>query len=374
VGLRIKQGQSLYRVESGAVWLGPQLPGLATELSDENGVVWSICERLDGTRSREALVAEVSAGHAAGSETTAGEIGEIIDFLIESGWVLDTTAPVPPELSDREIERYERNAQFFSSIDLRPENTGYGLQARLKAARVAVLGLGGVGSAAAASLTGCGIGSLHCVDHDTVELSNLNRQLLYSERDIGRSKAEVCVERLRSRNSDITITGTPTRLDGPEDITLAVKDCDAFLMCADRPRLPGRDIMLWANAAAYACGVPWLSAGYSGSKYSLVCHIPGQTACYWCLHTEFLDQKRQMGLDLDRRPIPDESDHPVIAPTAQIAGNFMAMEVIQLLLGLTVQTAGRELHRYAVDYDQQYYLEAKPRADCPVGCGALLGR
>jgi hypothetical protein len=39
-----------------------------------------------------------------------------------------------------------------------------------------------------------------------------------------------------------------------------------------------------------------------------------------------------------------------------------------------VQTAGRELHRYAVDYDQQYYLEAKPRADCPVGCGALLGR
>src|SRR6202012_3382780 len=98
---------------------------------------------------------------AAGSGTTAEEIGEIIDFLIESGWVLDTAAPVPAELATRENERFERNAQFFGSIDLRPENTGYGLQARLKAARVAVLGLGGVGSAAAASLTGCGIGSPH---------------------------------------------------------------------------------------------------------------------------------------------------------------------------------------------------------------------
>src|ERR1700723_1691859 len=209
VGLRIKEGQSLYRVTSGAVWIGPQLHGLATELSDESGVVWSICERLDGTRSREALVAEVLAEHAAGPETTtAEEIGEIIDFLVESGWVLDTTAPIPPELSDREIERYERNAQFFSSIDLRPENTGYGLQVRLKTARIGVLGLGGVGSAAAASLAGCGIGSLHCIDYDTVELSNLNRQLLYTERDIGRSKVEVCVEQLCSRNSDISITGT----------------------------------------------------------------------------------------------------------------------------------------------------------------------
>jgi molybdopterin-synthase adenylyltransferase len=374
LGLRIKPGFSLHRLESGAVWIGPQIPGESVEITDEAGVVWPICQRLDGTRSREVLVAEVLAELPPGGETTAGDVGEIIDVFIGSGWVLDTAAPVPPELSDREIERYQRNAQFFSSIDLRPETTGYGLQARLKAARVAVLGLGGVGSAAAASLTGCGIGSLHCVDHDIVELSNLNRQLLFTERDIGRSKVEAGVEHLRSRNSDISITGTEARLDGAEDIMRTVKDCDAFLLCADHPGRPGEEIEQWANAAAYTCGVPWLMTGYSGPKYALACFIPGQTVCFWCLYAQHRQEQGSMGIRVDPEYLVhrDRADNPVIAPTAQIAGHFLAMETVRLLLGMAVPTAGRELHRYVVDYDEQYYLDAQPRPDCPVGCGALM--
>jgi molybdopterin-synthase adenylyltransferase len=143
MGLRIKPNHAPHRLENGAVWIGPALPGEATEITDEAGVVWPICRRLDGMRSRDALVAEVLAEQGPGGETTSGEIGEIIDFLIASGWVLDTAAPVPSELSERECERYQRNAHFFSAIDLRPGSTGYGLQARLKAARVGVLGLAG---------------------------------------------------------------------------------------------------------------------------------------------------------------------------------------------------------------------------------------
>jgi len=149
MGLRVNPGHSPHRLENGAVWIGPQIPGESTEISDEAGLVWPICRRLDGTRPREGLVAEVLAEQPPGANATAEDMREIIEF--------------------------------FSSIDLRPETTGYDLQARLKAARVAVLGLGGVGSAAAASLTGRGIGSLHRIDHDAVELSNLNRQLLYTE-------------------------------------------------------------------------------------------------------------------------------------------------------------------------------------------------
>jgi molybdopterin-synthase adenylyltransferase len=375
MGLRIKPGHSLIRLDNGAVWIGPPMHGLATELVDESGVLWSVCERLDGSRSRRALVAEVLAEHSGNAEITAEEIGEIIDFCIDSGWVLDTAAPIPPELSDREIERYHRNAQFFSSIDLRPETTGYGLQARLKASGVAVLGLGGVGSAAAASLTGCGIGRLHCVDYDRVELSNLNRQLLYTEQDIGRTKIEAALEHLRSRNSDITITGSETRLDGPAAIALAVKDCDAFLLCADHPGRPGEGIELWANEAAYACEIPWLATSYSGPKFSLSCFIPGRTVCYFCLDAEEKRRQRQVGISPDHfLGYRDKSDNAVIAPTAQIAGHFLAMETVSLLLGMTVQTAGRELHRYVIDYDEQYYRDAQPRPDCPVGCGALMRR
>ena len=317
-------------------------------------------------------MAEILAEHSADAGTTEEEIGEIIDFCVASGWVLDTAAPIPPELSDREIERYQRNAQFFSAIDLRPETTGYGLQGRLKASGVAVLGLGGVGSAAAASLTGCGVGRLHCVDYDTVELSNLNRQLLYTEQDVGRTKIKAGLQHLRSRNSDITITGSETRLDGPDAIALAVKDYDAFLLCADHPGLPGEEIEHWANQAAYACGVPWLTTGYSGPKFSLSCFIPGRTVCYFCLNAERKVRQRQVGIDPDYLGYRDKNDNPVIAPTAQIAGHFLAMETITLLLGMTVQTAGRELNRYVIDYDEQDYLDARPRLDCPVDCGALM--
>jgi molybdopterin-synthase adenylyltransferase len=374
VGLRIKPGHSVHRLENGAVWIGPQMYGLSTELFDESGVVWSLCERLNGTRSREELIAEVLAEHSGDAETTAEEIGEIIDFCVTSGWVLDTAAPIPPELSGREVERYRRSAQFLSSIDLRPETTGYGLQARLKASGVAILGLGGVGTAVATSLTGCGIGRLHCVDYDTVELSNLNRQLLYTEQDIGRTKVEAALEHLRSRNSDITITGSEIQLDGPDAIALEIKGYDAFLLCADHPGMPGEMMDHWANEAAYSCGVPWLATSYSGPKYSLSCFIPGQTVCYSCLNAERRMTQRLMGMDPDCIGFRDENDHPVIAPTAQIAGHFLAMETISLLLGLRVQTAGRELHRYVVNYDEQYYVEAEPRPDCPAGCGALLQR
>lgn len=182
------------------------------------------------------------------------------------------------------------------------------------------------------------------------------------------------MEHLRSRNSGISITGTQARLDGADDIMRTVKECDAFLLCADHPGLPGEEIEQWANAAAYTCGVPWLMTGYSGPKYALACFIPGQTVCFWCLYTQHRQEQRSMGIRVDaeyhvRR---DGADNPVIAPTAQIAGHFLAMETVRLLLGMAVPTAGRELHRYVVDYDEQYYLDAQPRPDCPVGCGALM--
>jgi molybdopterin-synthase adenylyltransferase len=372
MGLRVKPGHSLNRMTSGAVWIGPLMYGQATELSDESGVVWAICERLDGTRDRAALVTEVLAQCPSAADITAADIGEIIDFCIESGWLLDTEAPVPPEISGRERERYQRNAEFLSALDLRPGVTGFDLQARLKASRVAVLGLGGVGTAVAASLAACGVGRMHCVDSDVVELSNLNRQLLYTEHDIGTRKVAAAVAHLSERNSDISITGADTWLDGPESVAHAVAGADAIVLCADQADADD-DLERWTNLAAYAAGVPWLTAGYSGPKLSLSCFIPGQTACYWCLSAERRRQQDELGI-IRERLFRDRNDNPVIAPTAQISGHFLALETVKVLVGLPAQTAGRELHRYVTDYTEHYYDDAEPRPDCPAGCGAKMHR
>ncbi|MGD0557502.1 MAG: ThiF family adenylyltransferase [Streptosporangiaceae bacterium] len=358
----IKETGKAQLMPNGAVWVGPQLHGQATELMDERGVVWSVCSRLDGTRSPETLIAEVTALH---SDTDASEVSEIIDFLIASGWVKDMAAHAPAELSTRELARYQRGIEFLDAINVSGGTDGYRLQARLKACRVAVLGLGGVGSAVATNLAASGVGQIHCVDHDTVELSNLNRQLLFTEADVGRGKIAAGVAHLRSRNSDVVITGTDTYLDGPQAIADVASGCDALVMCADQP---SESIRFWANEAAYATGVPWLTASYSGPKFSLSCFIPGRTACCWCLAEGLAEQRARKGLNPVAVQASTVTVNAVSASSAQLAGHYLATETIRLLVGLPVQTAGRELHRYLTDYDEQYYLDAEARPDCPVRC------
>jgi molybdopterin/thiamine biosynthesis adenylyltransferase len=364
---RIKPGHAPRLRDNGAVWFGPWLHGMATELADDSGVVWAICERLDGTRTRDGLVHEIA--EAFPGEVTADEAGEVLEFLIDSGWVQDLEAPIPPELTARDLERYRRGIEYLETVNLRPETDGYRLQARLKASRVTVLGVGGVGSAVAANLAASGVGRVHCVDHDVVELSNLSRQLLFAESDRGQRKVDVTVRRLRELNSDIEVTGTDALLDGPDAVLRAVEGSDAFVLCADRPR---GLIRMWANEAGYRSRIPWLTSAYTGPEFSLAAFVPGRTACAACLAADARDEGIANGFP--PAALPDEKDdtHQVTAASAQISGHYLALETIHLLLGMRVQTAGRSLQRFLIDYDQQRYVESRPRPDCPVGCGDLI--
>ncbi len=106
--------------------------------------------------------------------------------------------------SDREVERYARH------LVLR-EIGGPGQQ-KLKAAKVLIVGAGGIGAPAALNLAAAGVGRLGVVDDDQVSLSNLQRQVLYAEADIGRSKVEAAHEKLSALNSDITVEPIATRI------------------------------------------------------------------------------------------------------------------------------------------------------------------
>lgn len=370
MGLAFKFGHEPELRPDGAVWIGPNLSGRATELREESGALWELCGLLDGTRDKAQVVDEVAASR---TDVTAAQLGEILDYFVESGWLFDTGAPVPPELTDRDLDRHSRGAAFLSSVDFRPESTGYGLQAKLKAANVVVLGLGGVGSAVAMGLAASGIGRLHCVDHDTVELSNLNRQMLYTEQDIGSAKADAAVKRLRSLNSDIEITGADVLLDGPQSLARECAGADAVVLCADTPPTI---IRKWTDEYAFEHAVPWLCAHYTGPKFSTAAFIPGKTACHSCLRATTAARQRIDGRSPEFPAFVGASatHQAVLAPSAQIAGYYLVMETIRLLIGLEVQTAGRELCRFLTDYEQYYYLEAEPQPDCAVRCGALLGR
>jgi len=116
------------------------------------------------------------------------------------------------ELSEKELEYYSRQIVLAEM--------GYNAQLRLKDAKVCLLGLGGLGSPNAMQLTAIGVGHLCLVDRDVVELSNLQRQHLYSVNDVGYPKVEVAAKRLQSLNPYIKIEPIPLSIneDNVEDI------------------------------------------------------------------------------------------------------------------------------------------------------------
>ena len=155
--------------------------------------------------------------------------------------------PAVEELSRDELRRYSRPL-------LVPEWSQAGAQERLKASRVLVVGAGGLGCPALSYLAGAGVGHLAISDGDTVSLSNLHRQTLYTSHDLGRPKAEVAVARMQQLNPQVTIEALPA-LDLAEAAGFA-RHYDLLLDCTDN-----FETRYLINDACVAAGRRWVWGG-----------------------------------------------------------------------------------------------------------------
>jgi molybdopterin-synthase adenylyltransferase len=355
---RIKEMHRPMLLPGGRMWIGSAHFGLGSELSgDHVELTWDVCQAMDGSLTQDDLITAVTRSRAADRSI----VERIVEFLIASGWVEDAGAPVPSALTERDVERYRTSAQFFSWIDQAPRSSPYELQAKLKASRVTVLGLGGTGTAVATSLAASGVGHLHLVDGDDIELSNLSRQVLYTEDDIGKSKADTAVRRLVALNGDIEITGSGVFLESPADIGREVTGSDIFVHCVDYPV----EVYQWSNSVSFELGIPWVLGVYTGPMATIGTFVPSETGCHQCI-TDAEDSRARaegtMELITRRRP---EGCNPVLSPTAQISGHLAALEAIYYLLGMNVQTAGRMFHHNFLDYEHHYYLGRGYSSECP---------
>jgi molybdopterin/thiamine biosynthesis adenylyltransferase len=349
------------RHADGVIRSGSGLYGIALELKDApDGSVWRLMGLLDGTRDLETVVAQMRRDDPdlAGESVRAG-----VQTLIELGLVEDAAAPVPANLSTAEVERYAGNTRYFSWVDMTPRPSPYEQQRRLKQARVSLLGLGGTGSAVAMSLVAAGVGSLLCADFDVVEPGNLNRQLLYAEDDVGVSKVDAAVRRLRGMNRHVEVTGRTVRADSVEAL-LPLMDADIFILCADIPLL---ELQLWTNEAALRTGTPWIISRYNGPQTLIGMFVPRQTPCFSCVIHQYPTMGSGAGQDwqqLHSQP----AGHAVIAPVAVVSGQFAALEAICHLTGMPAQTAGRLFRQSLVVYDHNFYLDLEFWPECP-DCG-----
>ncbi|WP_414942451.1 HesA/MoeB/ThiF family protein [Amycolatopsis sp. cmx-11-51] len=321
---RIKNEHRPVRFGDGWIRIGGEVFGIAAELRDPDGVVWALLDLLDGTRTMSQVVADLA--HRAPA-LSAEEVVAAVETLTELGYVENADEPTCTTLTARQLERHSRGRSLYRWIDLTRRSSSWDFQVLLAQARVVLVGVGGVGCTAALGLVMSGVGRLHCVESDVVELSNLSRQVLYTEEHLGLPKVDVAVDRLRAANSDVEVTGEPTRIEDVASLRRLAADCDVLIMTADEPSV----IRTWTNQACASTGTPWVYGGYHGPQVNLGIYRPGAGPCYECARLAEQDRDARRPPLATWRPAASIPAHAANAVTAGVAGNLVAHAVMCLI-------------------------------------------
>jgi molybdopterin/thiamine biosynthesis adenylyltransferase len=360
---RIKWEHRPVRHGDDGVRIGGNIPGIKAMISEKDGWVWALLGTLDGTRTVDQVITDLI--HRFPIRSAAEVRAEVLNdlgTLIAAGYVEDAGELPPEALSIRERERYSRCHALWRWMARVRRQSSWDTQLRLRQARVVVIGIGAPGSTAALSLALSGVGWLHCVEPDVVELSNLGRQVLFTEQDVGRPKVDVAVERLRAHNSDITITGEALTITGPETLLGLAARFDAVVLAADRPS----DIRSWTNQVCHATGTVWVHSGYHGPQINFGVYRPGTGPCYDCACAATGEHEAGQTPVSPAGPSPIQAGNAV---SAGISGHLAAHTVMSLLTGVPSLPVNLEYaYNLVTLVGDQVLALYEPRTDCPT-CG-----
>lgn len=237
-------------------------------------------------------------------------------------------------VDEADLKRYARQLRLF----------GEDGQRKLKQAKVTIAGAGGLGSVSAAYLTVAGVGRIRIVDDDAVELSNLNRQILHWEKDIGKKKAVSFEEKLLQMNSEVELTALNQRIDA-DNVAEIVGDSDVIVDAMDN--FQTRYLL---NKVALQKNIPFFHGGVYGFEGQVTTIVPGKTACLRCIFPE---------------EHPPET-FPVIGTTCGVIGSIQATEVVKYVVGVGELLTNRLLVWDGVDTRmEEFAVERNPAcADC----------
>ncbi len=242
--------------------------------------------------------------------------------------------------SSAELERYDRQVRI--------EGLGKSGQSKLKKARVIVVGAGGLGCPTSLYLVAAGVGHVAVVDKETVELSNLNRQILHWSNDIARPKGVSMVEKLRQLNPEVTVKALQ-KIVTTHNARQLVKDFTVVVDALDNWRT-----RFLLNKACVKEKIPFVHAGVHALYGQITTILPGKGPCLQCI--------------LPKIP-PEEEKFPVLGATAGTLGLLGALETIKIITGLGEPLVGRMLHFDGETMSLQE-IKVERRQNCPV-CGSL---
>ena len=223
------------------------------------------------------------------------------------------------DLSEKELDRYSRQVML--------EEIGYQGQLKLKQSKVCVVGVGGLGNPIVTRLAAMGVGTLRIVDRDVIELSNLHRQTMFNEDDVGQVKVETAAKKLRKLNPDIVVEELPVSINDYTALDV-VDGCDVVVDALDSV-----DARYALNKACIEKKIPFVTGaavGVTGQSFTI---LPKESACYHCLFPS---------LDEDSMPTCSiEGVHPSIL---SIVGGIEVSEAVKIITGKEPSLKNKVLH------------------------------
>jgi molybdopterin/thiamine biosynthesis adenylyltransferase len=239
--------------------------------------------------------------------------------------------------------------EFYSRQIVMPELGRKG-QEKLRHSKVAVVGLGGLGSVSSLYLALAGVGHLRLIDQDTVELKNLHRQILYDMSNLRYPKVEAATKRIPQVNPSVKVDAVAENLR-ESNVDDLVKGVDCIVDGLDN--MQTRYVL---NRASVKHGIPYVFGAAIGVEGNLSVFSPRKTPCLECILP-----------NLDDRYLPTCDSRGVLGATAGIIGTMQAMETIKLLSGMGGSLTGKLM---VCDFRDMYFatIDIFKRPDCPV-CG-----
>ncbi|WP_434601830.1 molybdopterin-synthase adenylyltransferase MoeB [Pseudomonas sp. Z4-7] len=222
-------------------------------------------------------------------------------------------------LNDQELLRYSRQI-LLQHIDIDG-------QLRLKQGRVLIIGLGGLGAPVALYLVAAGVGELHLADFDTVDLTNLQRQIIHDTDSVGLTKVDSAVRRLTAINPEVRLVSHSTAMD-EDSLAGAVAAVDVVLDCSDN--FATREAV---NAACVTAAKPLVSGAAIRLEGQLSVFDPRrpESPCYHCLYGHGSEAELTC------------SEAGVLGPLVGLVGSLQALEALKLLAGFGEPLVGRLL-------------------------------
>jgi len=259
-----------------------------------------------------------NAKFSSGLDTTLSD-GDVINILPAVAGGSSGTVGEVSDLSEKELDRYYRQKML--------EEIGYQGQLKLKQASVCVVGVGGLGNPIVTRLAAMGVGKIRIVDRDVIELSNLHRQTMFNEDDVGQVKVETAAKKLRKLNPDIIIEELPVSVN---DYTAfdVVDGCDVVIDALDSV-----NARYSLNKACIEKKIPFVTGAAVGVTGQLFTILPNESACYYCLFP---------ALDEDSMPTCSiEGVHPSIL---SIIGGIEVSEAVKIITGKAPSLKDKVLH------------------------------